>query len=81
MANNRLYLRCKGCGSLFMLAKRAGDPYSIFDPDTFAERLGAWFQGHGWCDGGLDGIALEFEDEPEPALLTWKKFPHAGQSQ
>ncbi len=74
MANNRMYLRCKGCGKEFFLGKRFGGGYYISQYEQYKgvplmERLNKFYEDHEWCgDEGLDCFELIYEDPPE--LLT-----------
>jgi hypothetical protein len=55
MANNRMYLKCKGCGEEFMLAKCFGEGYYMDDyleayhGKTTMERLNNFFDEHHIC--------------------------------
>ena len=71
MANNRLYLRCKGCGETFFLGKRMLDTY--YNTDNYYSdkgvpmhrRINDFFSKHKYCDGyGLDCYELEYEMDP-----------------
>lgn len=39
MANNRLYLRCTGCGKMIMVAKHFGGPWDMRNSDYVSEFL------------------------------------------
>ena len=72
MANNRIYLECKGCGEKFFMGKRFGDAYFISDypadKKPFKDRLNDFYENHFYCkDEGADcfKISYEFEDEAD----------------
>ena len=72
MANNRIYLRCKGCGKEFFLGKRFGGGYFISQYEKYKgvslmERLNKFYDDHEWCgNAGLDCFELRYEDPPQP---------------
>ena len=77
MANNRMYLRCKGCGAIFFLGKRFGKGYYIsqYAQDNgvpLYQRLNLFYAEHEWCgDAGLDCFELIYE---EPPMQTQSKI-------
>ena len=72
MANNRMWLRCRGCGKEFFLGKRFGEgyfieQYEIYKGVPLIDRLNKFYSEHEWCgDEGLDCFELHYEDEPAP---------------
>ena len=72
MANNRMYLRCKGCGETFFLGKRFGGGYFIQQYEEYKgvplmDRLNEFYDVHEWCGNeGLDCFELIYEDTPAP---------------
>lgn len=71
MANNRIYLKCRGCGEAFFLGKRVHSGYYIADYPEFKgiplkDRLNDFYDRHYYCnDFGPDCFSLEYEFEPE----------------
>lgn len=64
MANNRLYIRCKGCGESIMITKNFGEPYCL-DKDE-VKKLNSFFSEHAFCidfDGFPMGGRFELYDE------------------
>ncbi|MBR4590999.1 MAG: hypothetical protein IKO36_10125 [Bacteroidaceae bacterium] len=65
MANNRLYIRCKGCKETLYLAKNFGSAYYL--RDNIETKLGMFFQDHAFCDVETghhrDGGTFELIDE------------------
>ena len=64
MANQRMFIRCKSCGSEKMLAKRLIGPYhTIYLPEEHS--WDNWFKKHVWgfcgIDAGLDNFELTYE--------------------
>lgn len=55
MANNRIYIRCKGCGEELYLGKHFGVDsfyYNNYNSDkTLEEKLNAFYEKHAWCGG------------------------------
>ena len=72
MADNRMYLRCKGCGATFFLGKRIGGGYYIRQYEQYKgvplmERLNKFYDDHEWCgEAGLDCFELIYEEPPKP---------------
>lgn len=71
MANNRMYLECKGCGEKFFIGKRFGDAYYISEypqvyDKPFKTRLNDFYENHFYCKGESPDcfkISYEFEGE------------------
>lgn len=65
MANNRLYIRCKGCGAELYLAKNFAYAYIV--NDDIEEKLTKFFEDHAFCDckdnKHHDGGTFELIDE------------------
>ena len=62
MANNRMNIRCNGCGEEFCIAKRYEGPY--FQSHVFTiEALEAFFEKHYTCDSDLPPFSLTYEEE------------------
>lgn len=70
MANNRIYLKCNGCGGLLFLGKRFSDGYwwhnygkdnHIEDEDNrpLEDRLNNFFDIHELCGIQEDGFTLD----------------------
>lgn len=49
MANDRMYLKCKGCGEEFCLGKTYLDGYFIYNEDTFGQKLQEFYDRHKYC--------------------------------
>ena len=76
MANNRMYLRCKGCGACLMLAKHWAGPWVSWD--TNLKRLDNYFEWHFGCasystEHGPEDFELIFEmdDDFEDKYRNW----------
>ena len=70
MANNRLYLKCTGCGETFFLGKRtdSGYYYTNYYPEKgdLDIQLNRFYDKHMFCNAaGLDCFLIEYEFEPE----------------
>ncbi|MBO7668977.1 MAG: hypothetical protein J6S60_00170 [Oscillospiraceae bacterium] len=72
MANNRIYLKCAGCGAEFFLGKRYGDGYFYVNyheaQGDLGRQLNDFFDAHAFCHGrGPDcfKLAYEFPDEED----------------
>ena len=53
MANNRIYLRCRGCGETLFLGKSylGGFYYENYHPEkSLEEKLNAFYERHNYCD-------------------------------
>lgn len=69
MADNRMYLRCKGCGAEMMLAKMGGYWMDWFFVKTNADKgreLNEFLEAHSHCC-----------DDVDPDLLDWKDWQDA----
>ena len=51
MANNRIYLRCKGCGETLFLGKCFGDGYywQDYGNGSLSEQLNMFYDKHTYC--------------------------------
>lgn len=73
MANNRMYLRCEGCGEAFGMAKHFGDAWAVYG--ELPGLLEAWMGEHRWCpyepiDGAHFSIAYENDPSGKAELPT-----------
>ena len=70
MANNRLYLRCRGCGKQFFLGKRLSggywaSEYHAYNGVPMTDRLNNFYDEHECCSGsGPDCFELAYEFTP-----------------
>ena len=53
MANNRMYLRCKGCGAWLFLGKTFLQGYYASRPDELGAAIDDFFATHNYCDHPL----------------------------
>lgn len=66
MANDRMYLKCKGCGKTILLAKTFCDGYVMFHT---TDEYNAFFEEHAFCnsendnEGKYQDFTLEYESE------------------
>lgn len=63
MALNRIYLRCKKCGSTLFLGKTFGEGYYWYkydDKRSLEERLNSFYDEHDIC--GETCFEIEYED-------------------
>lgn len=68
MANNRLYLTCRGCGETLFLGKHMMDGFywQDYGGGPLQEQLNEFFDKHIWCNGEpLECFDVEYEEEPE----------------
>ena len=77
MANNRMYLKCAGCGAMFYLGKRYGNGYFYVnyheELGDLERQLNNFYAMHEFCNGrGLDcfKVAYEFPDEEDTEEVT-----------
>lgn len=63
MANNRMYIRCKQCGSIIFLAKCYLDGYYTNSIDS-DDRLNEFFDEHAFCGKPINERAIESIDTP-----------------
>ena len=72
MADNRIYLKCRGCGKTLFLGKRFGDAYfwenyglqpkAKVDARPLEDRLNEFYENHFYCDGETpDCFEIEYE--------------------
>lgn len=52
MANNRIYLRCKGCGATLFLGKSflRGYYFDRYGGPPLEDRLNEFYETHNYCD-------------------------------
>lgn len=65
MANDRVMLKCKGCGERFCLLRYfpRGNPKHFLKPSWVIEDFAAWLDAH--CEGCHDGLrAWDLEGDP-----------------
>lgn len=55
MANNRLYIRCRGCCDSMMITKNFGEPYCLDEEEV--NRLNAFFREHAFCSNDDDSYS------------------------
>ena len=84
MANNRMYLRCKGCGAEIMLGKvLGGNWYFTIPNEAKGAQLQEFINKHGDCCKGLEedtcGGVNPFDDfNFEPFELTYENRDDYG---
>lgn len=65
MANNRIYLKCKGCGKMMFLGKTFGDGYYWIQYDgheSLTKELNNFYNEHAFCAEIPDnGFEIEYE--------------------
>lgn len=68
MADNRMYLRCKGCGAEMTLAKMGfgQDWYNVKTDEAKGRELNEFLEAHSHCC-----------DDVDPDLLDWKDWRQA----
>lgn len=71
MANNRIYLRCKGCGETLFLGKCFGDGYFWHDyyegkKGSLADQLNRFYDEHTWCEKEKVKPPYPFDEELFP---------------
>lgn len=81
MADNRIYMRCKGCGAQLFLGKRFGQDGGYYYSNyasimakflpsdrtlSLADQLNAFYDAHVYCgDEKLDCFEIAYEEEPD----------------
>ena len=68
MANDRMYIRCKGCGELHYLAKCYDDGYfTTHEGEELRQGLDDFFDRHKWCyrDKYYGGFELVYESDED----------------
>lgn len=66
MANQRMYLRCTGCGGEFYLGKRmAGGYYTTRPMRERIAKIDKYYDEHEHCDGMPDNFELVYEVDQE----------------
>ncbi len=82
MANNRIYLRCKGCGEELFLGKRFDAGYfyqrypivnGVAQGRHLEEELNNFYDKHDLCGKGFDCFEIAYEYEPE--YEDWDEEP------
>jgi hypothetical protein len=65
MANDRMYIRCKGCGDLHYLAKCYDDGYfTTHEGEELRQGLDDFFDRHKWCYRSIyGGFELVYESD------------------
>jgi len=65
MADNRMYMRCNGCGKLIYLAKRLGGEYGIsMDYAELGKYFESFLQDHAFCsDQGFGDFDIVYETD------------------
>lgn len=70
MANNRMYIRCRGCGEELYLGKHFGDCwyYSGYNSGiTLEEKLNDFYEKHAYCGGyPLECFEIKYEYDQMP---------------
>lgn len=79
MADNRMYLRCKGCGQEIVLAKMYVSTgwYSASSPKEKGQRLIDFIEKHQTCCNNIGDIDrhVEFDKYFEPFELIYENDP------
>ena len=86
MADNRMYLHCRGCGAELMLAKMySNDWHNVMSPEEKGRELFDFIEEHQHCCEGLEedtcGIN-PFHPDFEPFMLTYENrddWPHMNE--
>ena len=68
MANNRIYLKCRGCGEVLYLGKRYAGAYwySDYEGKDLKTKLNDFYDEHWDCRGSsFDNFEIAYEDEPD----------------
>ena len=84
MANNRMFLRCKGCGQVIMLGKTFGHEWHFSKSDEEkGEALAEFLKNHSHCCDDLDaetcGGVSPFDDARfEPFELAYENQEDFG---
>ena len=84
MSNNRMYLRCKGCGAEMMLGKvTGGDWHNVKSHEEKGRELEEFINHHGHCFEGLSeetcGGVNPYDDiHFEPFELTYESQEDFG---
>ncbi len=67
MANNRIYMRCKGCGAWLYLGKTFLQGYFIRQPETLGEELNKFYDDHNYCENPrVDLSCVPYDAEAFP---------------
>lgn len=76
MANDRMYIRCKGCGKCYFLAKCYSNGYYVLEEEELFHNLNVFFDEHKFCNSenhdGYDypDFELVYESEQEDIELA-----------
>lgn len=85
MANNRMYLRCKGCGKELMLGKLFGDWHFSSSDEDKGRQLRLFLEQHGDCCKGLQEDTLggmsAYNFDFEPFELVYENRDDWGHMQ
>lgn len=67
MANNRMYLRCKGCGACLFLGKTFLSGYYAPRPDLLGQEIDMFFKDHNYCENPkVDLSVMPYDAEAFP---------------
>lgn len=68
MANNRIYLRCLGCGEVLYLGKSslAGFCYASYDGIPLERKLNKFYDEHNYCNKPKVKDPLEYDEKQFP---------------
>ena len=85
MADNRMYLRCRGCGAEVMLAKSfMHDWHNVKTAEEKGQELFDFIEQHQHCCDELDadvcGGVDPYDKDFEPFELTYENRPDWGSS-
>lgn len=83
MANNRLYIRCKGCGESIMITKNFGEPYCLdkkllISPEEALKRIKELSEdlSRGWVDIYADNADEEIIEALSVAIACLEEKCH-----
>ena len=68
MANNRIYLRCRGCGEVLFLGKSylGGFYYPSYDDVPLERRLNDFYEKHNYCSNPKHGGFIPYDEKAFP---------------
>lgn len=68
MANNRIYLRCRGCGEVLFLGKSylGGFYYTSYDDAPLERRLNDFYEKHNYCENPKYSGIVPYDKEAFP---------------
>ena len=79
MADNRMYLRCRGCGEAMVLAKMHTGMgwYSVMSAEQKGQELLDFIEKHHTCCNNIDEYTrhVEFDRDFEPFDLIYENDP------